>query len=143
MLVCRPGPSQEMVIHCFKKNKQVQKNKPENHQKNKWPLSTEVDCFWPVKKTNAPGKENMPQRAIPYCRPAPQRPQAALSPLAAVMSRLRSGNGDSLLQEKQTGLEKQTGESPEKQIRVCFFGDCLGRQTNNQIRVPLREYENP
>ena len=87
------------------------------------------------KKTNAPGKENMPQRAIPYCRPAPQRPQAALSPLAAVMSRLRSGNGDSLLQEKQTGLEKQTGESPENKF-VFVFGDCLGRQTNNQIRVP-------
>ena len=74
-----PGSAQEMVIHCFKKNKQVQKNKPENHQKNKWPLSTEVDCFWP-EKNKCPGQRKYAAKGNSLLSPGSTAPAGSFIP---------------------------------------------------------------
>ncbi len=137
MIVSFPSGHRPGNRACLPPKKQARGNKPSRPAKNKCPFSTERACLRPEKKQMPPAKKKRPQRANPPCRPTPQGPEAAFStpgrlPIQAPPRK------SCLPASRKKNRPRKTNRPGTKKTNLClFFRACLGRQTNNQIHVPL------
>ena len=105
-------------------------------RKNKYHLSTELASVWP-EKNKCPKEKKGGSWAARAGKSLLGKPGRLFSSRQAAHPGSAQGIVRPSVRKKETGPEKQAADARKKQIRICFFQASVGRQTSNQIHVPL------